>query len=113
MWGQVLVVAGDPSTAVVAQDSWNQVNSIIETVRSNLTVVGGTLMTVFATILAVKIGASGKGKLRERIGDAGILVFAGLFLGLAMFIPGLATSLGKETVESGTNGGGVSVVDGQ
>ncbi|MEZ5157451.1 MAG: hypothetical protein R2687_01335 [Candidatus Nanopelagicales bacterium] len=113
MWDQVLALTGDPSTTVVAQQGWDTVNGIGENVRDNLLLIGSTLLTVFGSILAVKIGGSGKGKMRERIGDVGVWVFAGVFAGLVTFIPGLATSLGKETVQSGTTGGGVSVVDGQ
>lgn len=113
MWEQILGLTGEPSTTVVAQQGWDTVNSIGENVRDNLLLIGSTLLTVFGSILAVKIGGSGKGKMRERIGDVGIWVFAGVFAGLVTFIPGLATSLGKETVQSGTNGGAVSVVDGQ
>ncbi|CAG7636157.1 hypothetical protein SIM91_04895 [Rhodococcus opacus] len=113
MWVQVLALTGDPSTTVVAQEGWDSVEGIIDSVRDKLLLIGGTLLTVFGSILAIKIGASGKGKMRERIGDVGIWVFAGVFAGLVTFIPGLATSLGTETAQSGTNGDGVSVVDGQ
>lgn len=109
----VLALAGDPSTAVLAQDGWDSVNGITTEIRDKLLLIGGTLLTVFGSILAIKIAASGKNKMRERVGDVGIWVFAGVFAGLVTFIPGLATSIGKETAQTGTNGGGVTVVDGE
>lgn len=109
----VLALAGDPSTVVVAQDGWESVNGITTEVRDKLLLIGSTLLTVFGSILAIKIAGSGKNKMRERISDVGIWVFAGVFIGLVTFIPGLASSIGKETAQTGTSGGGVTVVDGQ
>lgn len=109
----VLATAGDPSTAVIAQEGWTSVNGIATEIRDKLLLIGGTLLTVFGSILAIKIAGSGKNKMRERIGDVGIWVFAGVFAGMVTFIPGLATAVGTETGQAGTNGGTVSVVDGQ
>lgn len=118
MWDQLTLLAADPSVAVLAQqDGWESVKGTIDTVRENLLIVGGGLLTVFGAILVVKIAGSGKGKMRERIGDVGIWVFAGIFAGLVTFVPGIMTSLGRETVQNGgtggTGGGGAAVVDGQ
>ncbi|GBF17378.1 hypothetical protein Br6_04784 [Rhodococcus sp. Br-6] len=115
MWNHLAALAAEPDVAVLAAgDGWSSVSGIVDGVRDNMMEIGLTILTILGIVVGLKVGAAGKGKARESVESIGIWIVGGLVVGLALFVPGVASKLGQD-VGSGTGGGNsnVSVVDGQ
>lgn len=99
---------------VVLAAGWESITAMIDSNKAPMMVVGGSILTLCFVWAAIKIGAKGKGKLREGIEEVGVLCFAGLVLGLALTLPLVMSSLGVDIGNSSNSGGGnVSTVQGQ
>lgn len=115
MWDQLASVAADPMVTLLAQDSgggWSALNGMLDSVKDNMMEIGLAILTILGIVIGIKIGAAGKGKMRESVESVGIWGLAGLVVGLALFIPGIFSKVGQD-IGSSTGGGNVSVVDGQ
>ncbi|MFD6516923.1 hypothetical protein [Rhodococcus sp. NPDC060176] len=114
MWDQLASVAADPSVTVLAQtsDGWGGLQGMLDSVQDNMMELGLTILGILGIIIAIKVGGAGKGKMRESVESIGIWGLAGLVIGLALFVPGVLSKVGRD-VGSSTGGGNVSVVDGQ
>lgn len=101
------------SDTVVLAAGWDSITSMIDSNKTPMMLVGTGILTLCFIWAAIKIGAKGKGKLREGIEEVGVLCFAGLVLGLALTLPLVMSGLGVEIGNSSTGGGNVSTVQGQ
>ena len=104
-------MSDQPQTVVLAA-GWDSVTTMIDSQKTPMMAIGIGVLVLIGIFVAMKIGAKGKGKMREALEDVAVWIFAGVVLGMALTVPKIASGVGVE-IGNSSNPGSTSTVEGQ